>query len=102
MMTSKERLLGAIKGKEIDRVPWSPFLAYYWENLPQSERTCGQVEYLKKMEADPLLRGFACGYRAVHNNCNITISKTENKKYTTYETPVGNIVLEYTYSSNAR
>lgn len=33
-MSSKERLLNAITGKEIDRVPWSPFLAYYWDKLP--------------------------------------------------------------------
>ncbi len=30
-MTKRERLLSAIKGKEIDRVPWSPFLTCYWD-----------------------------------------------------------------------
>ena len=29
-MTAKERILNAVTGKPVDRVPWSPFLAYYW------------------------------------------------------------------------
>ena len=37
-MTAKERILNAVTGKEIDRVPWSPFLAYYWEHLPRKNR----------------------------------------------------------------
>lgn len=34
-MTPKQRLLAAIQGNPIDRVPWSPFLAYWWEAQPQ-------------------------------------------------------------------
>ena len=33
-MKSKQRLLSAIRGEPVDRIPWSPFLAYYWEHLP--------------------------------------------------------------------
>ena len=36
-MTSKERIMNAILGKETDRTPWSPFLAYYWEHLPEEK-----------------------------------------------------------------
>ena len=57
-MSSKERIMNAILGKETDHTPWSPFLAYYWEHLPEADRSCGQVKYMKKMGADPLLRGF--------------------------------------------
>ncbi len=58
-MTSRERLLAALRGQEIDRIPWSPFLAYWWEHQPQEIQDCGQLWFLKEIGADPLLRGFA-------------------------------------------
>ena len=45
-LTAKQRLLRAIRGEDIDRVPWSPFLAYWWENQPESvTRTVNQKLY---------------------------------------------------------
>ena len=58
-MTSRERLLAALRGQEVDRIPWSPFLAYWWEHQPQEIQDRGQVWFLKEIGADPLLRGFA-------------------------------------------
>ena len=55
--TSKRRLLAAIRGEETDHIPFSPFLAYYFDFLPREVREKGQLEYLKAMGADPLLRG---------------------------------------------
>lgn len=40
-MTSKQRLLAAIRGEEVDHVPFSPFLAYYFDFLPKSVRKKG-------------------------------------------------------------
>jgi len=34
-MTSKERLVNALAGKPVDRVPFSPFLAYVWQHYPK-------------------------------------------------------------------
>ena len=62
-MTSKDRILNAIRGKEIDRVPWSPFLAYFWEHLPAEERAMGERAYLQRAGADPLFRGYGRAYR---------------------------------------
>ncbi len=101
-MTPKTRILNAINGLETDRVPWSPFLAYYWEHLPPEERSCGKLEYLKKMGADPLLRGVGKAYDISYENCDITVKQNGNKKYTTYSTRVGSITTEHTLSSTAR
>lgn len=54
-MTPKERLLASIRGDTIDRPAFAPFLAYYWESLPEGIRKRGQLEYLEGMGADPLL-----------------------------------------------
>lgn len=100
-MTRKERLLGAIRGKEIDRVPWSPFLAYYWESLPAEVQNRGQIPYLLEMGADPLLRGFFQLYDTTLTNCQFRQKTEGNKRYDIYETKVGTLTEEYTYSKEA-
>ena len=44
--TPKQRLLAAILGKETDYVPFSPFLAYYFESLPEEVRARGDRDYI--------------------------------------------------------
>ena len=61
-------MLGALRGETIDRTPWSPFLAYYFDSLPQEIREKGQFEYLRQMGADPLLRGFHRLTRCIFEN----------------------------------
>lgn len=100
-MTPKQRILSAIRGEETDRVPWSPFLAYYWESLPREITEKGQLYYLKEMGADPLLRGSHTPYEVKYHNCTITESQRDGKKYVTYETPVGSLTETYTLSSVA-
>lgn len=100
-MTAKERILNAIQGKETDRVPWSPFLAYYWEHLSEEERAGGQVEYMKKMGADPLLRGFNILYRTEYTNCDITETRVDNQSIRKYSTKVGELTETRTYSATA-
>lgn len=53
-MTSRRRLLAALRGQEVDRIPWSPFLAYWWEHQPQQIQDCSQVWSFKEIGADPL------------------------------------------------
>lgn len=100
--TPKQRLISAITGKETDRMPWSPFLAYYWEHLPQSVQEQGQLAYLTELGADPLLRGFYSLSESVYHNCTVTPSKRGNRMFTTYETPVGTLQEGYTYSESAQ
>ena len=100
-MTSKERLLRAIRGQETDRVPWSPFLAYYWEHLPIEVQKKGQEIYLKQMGADPLLRGFHTLFHADVKNCEFRSNTCGNKRIDVCETRVGTLTEEYTYSETA-
>ena len=68
-MTHRERLINAMRGRETDRLPWSPFLAYYFEHLPQPVQDRGQLPYLLEMGADPLLRGFVQLFDTTFDGC---------------------------------
>ena len=99
-MKSRERLLSAIRGGEIDRTPWSPFLAYYWESMPKDVRDRGQFAYLKEMGADPLLRGFHQLTRCVYRQCEIRDKWVGKEMFRSYETPVGTLTERYVYSQD--
>ena len=97
-MTPKERLLNAISGKETDRIPWSPFLAYWWESQPKQFQAKGQLQFLEDIGADPLLRGFHELFKKTSKNC-CTTDTTEGKtRLVTHTTPVGELRCVYTYS----
>ena len=98
-MKSRQRILGALKGTPIDRIPWSPFLAYYWESLPESERAKGQIEYMKEMGADPLLRGAYNLAYGVHRKCEIESEQIGKDRIVTYNTPIGTLTEKHTYST---
>lgn len=100
MMKSRQRLLGALRGESIDRVPWSPFFAYYWESLPVEIQEKGQFEYYQNMGADPLLRGFHKLARCTFRNCEIETVNSGRERYLTYHTPVGNLTEKSIYSPN--
>ena len=97
-MRSRQRLLGALRGEAIDRTPWSPFLAYYWEGMPKEVRDGGQFAYLRAMGADPLLRGFHRLTRCEYKNCQARETVSGRERYRTYETPVGSLTEKYVYS----
>lgn len=59
-MTSKDRILAALHGQDVDRVPFSPFLAYVWESFPQDIQDKGQLAFHQRIGADPLWRGAPC------------------------------------------
>jgi uroporphyrinogen-III decarboxylase len=63
-MTCQERLLAALRGQAVDRVPWSPFLAYWWEHQPIAVQERGQPAFLRELGADALLRGFRTPFLA--------------------------------------
>ena len=61
-MTSRQRLLAALRGQEVDRLPWSPFLAYWWDFQPKEVQDRGQIAFLREIGADALLRGFITAF----------------------------------------
>jgi len=62
-MTAKERITCAIEGKPVDRLPFSPFLAYVWEHFPPEIQALGQLGFLQEVGADPMWRGAPCPVR---------------------------------------
>jgi hypothetical protein len=63
-MSSRERLEEALEGGAPDRMPFSPFLAYVWESLPQAVQDAGQLAFHHRIDADPLWRGAPCPVKA--------------------------------------
>lgn len=98
IMTPKQRLLAAIKGEASDRLPWSPFLAYFWEDQPLSVQDMGQLRFLEEMGADPLLRGFQTLWKPKRTKCTVVESVDGNEKQVVYETPVGSLKERYVYT----
>ncbi len=97
-MTSKTRILNALTGKEVDRMPWSPFLAYFWEYQPKEIQEIGQIKYMQEIGADPLRRGSHEISRPIYKNCEVTEKIAGDKKIVRYETKHGSLELGYTYS----
>lgn len=101
-MKSRQRLLAAIRGEAVDRVPWSPFLAYYWDYLPAQVQARGQFAYLKEMGADPLLRGSHLLYKCTYKNCEFEDKAIGKVGYRAYHTPVGTLVEKGMHSDVGR
>jgi len=109
-MTSRERLLAVLRGQSADRVPWAPFLTYWWDqNLIEGAERLGEIGFKKAVGADLLMRGHKD--RPVHNEYEnlfmfrinygkTKISETINgdKKQLLYETPFGLLRAGYRYS----
>jgi len=112
-MTARERLLAALRGQEVDRIPWSPFLAYWWENQPKAIQDRGQPWFLKEIGADALLRGFAPPFSCsnfygadvypdqfclVFPGCDMRREVNGNDWAVHYMTPVGTVTMLSRYS----
>lgn len=113
MMTPKQRLLASITGKEIDRLSWSPNLAYWWEHSPEEIVSMGEVAFLQSVGADPLIRGhyaYPPGSKSWDNmmlykvsydgGCRVEESIEGDKKQVVYETPIGKLEFTYLYSAS--
>ena len=100
-MTPKERLLAAIQGRDVDRTPWSPFLAYWWEAQAPEITQKGQLAFMESIGADPLLRGFSAPWSGKYAGVTIHAQSRPNERVEEWETPVGTLRLIYRYSSVA-
>lgn len=98
-MLPKQRILNTLSGKEVDRFPWSPFLAYFWEHLPTQTTEKGMQVFYEDIGADPMLRGSHALFNIAYKNCNITEKISGNEKFTSYETPIGTIVEKSVYTA---
>lgn len=87
-----------MRGGSTDRVPFSPFLAYFWEAQPEAVRKRGQLAFLQDAGADPLWR---CAPGVVAQTCpglNRRESTRGRETEIVFETPVGSIRERYTAS----
>ncbi|NLG25481.1 MAG: hypothetical protein GX558_09005 [Clostridiales bacterium] len=99
-MQPRERLLRALRGEPVDRCPWSPFLAYWWEAQPESVRAQGQLAFLEAVGADPLLRGFGATWAIEYVGVDRRVSVRGGHRQEALETPVGSLALGYRYSQS--
>lgn len=98
-MTSEERLCAALAGREVDRVPYSPFLAYFWDMQPPEIQQAGELAFLLKIGADPLFRGHCKCHRLVHSDTQIEDNTTGNERVVRITTPVGVLETRYIYTA---
>jgi uroporphyrinogen-III decarboxylase len=103
-MTPHERLVAALRGQPVDRIPWSPFLAYWWEHQPQEIQAMGQIAFFREIGADALLRGFTTAFKCsdpfgndlvlANEMPNVTFHRLEkgNLWCSEFITPVGSLV----------
>lgn len=108
-MSYKERLLNAIKGREVDRLAWSPLLEYFWQSLPSEIQKKGQYAFLKEIGADPLLRGYSHRtgkiYRVSkkdYDDCIVTNKGNDKEMITLYETPIGTLTARSVYADTSK
>lgn len=97
-MQPKERLLRAIRGEEVDRTPWSPFLAYWWEAQPENVRGGDMLDFLEECGADPLLRGFGSTWKKFHHKVEKRETVRGSMREEVWYTPVGKLRFLYRYS----
>ena len=94
-MNSTERLVSAMRGEPVDRPPFSPFLAYFWEAQPAAVRNAGQLAFLKSVGADPLWRCSPGIVRHEIPGLVIRDSRRGDETLVAYETPVGTLTERY-------
>jgi hypothetical protein len=109
-MTSRERMLVVLRGKQADRIPWAPFLTYWWDqNMVCGAERLGEIGFKRAVGADLLMRGHKDRMvRDAYENLfmfKISYGKTKisetingDKKQTRYETPLGPLQAGYRYS----
>lgn len=90
-MTSRERLVAALSGKPVDRVPFSPFLAYVWGYFPSKIQQAGELAFLQEIGADPLWRGSTCPVRVIQADTQRRQFTEGGRQYEETITPVGTL-----------
>ncbi len=100
-MTSRERLLSALRGEEVDRLPFSPNLAYLFETLPQELRDLGHAGFFDMIGADHLNRFCPCPVKVERPETMRTQHWQEGvRKGLQIETPVGAVTMEWRHSGD--
>ncbi|NSW53895.1 MAG: hypothetical protein HPY85_15450 [Anaerolineae bacterium] len=100
-MTPNQRLLAALRGEDTDRLPWSPFLAYWWEHQPPAFRAQGQIAFLRAIGADALLRGFLTPFESSFDpgaEIRVRNFTADGLQWTVHETPCGTLRTATRYS----
>ena len=98
-MTPKQRILAALKGEEVDTIPWCPFLAYWWEAQPKAFQDRGQPWFFKEIGADTMLRGFYQAFNISYEEGFNVIQKTNSEFGSIqYITPTGTLSCRTRYS----
>ncbi len=89
-MTSKERILNALHGRDVDYLPFSPNLAYVWEFFPKDIQKLGWGGFQKLIGCDPLWRGAPCVVRTIQpDKLRVVETKTDTHTFIEHHTPVG-------------
>jgi hypothetical protein len=99
-LSSKERIELSLKGEEVDRPPFSPNLAYFWECQPESVQEHGMAAFLAEAGADPLWRGAPCPVRIETRDVEIRSEWRGNELFEETITPVGRLIARSVRSSS--
>ncbi len=100
-MTSKERIVAALAGRPVDHLPFSPFLAYVWEYLPQNIQDMGQLQFHKLIGADPLWRGAPLPVASACSQVESRITPVEGGHHQQLITPVGSLHMTWKQTGTA-
>ncbi|MEK7399390.1 MAG: uroporphyrinogen decarboxylase family protein [Candidatus Poribacteria bacterium] len=101
-MTSKERIQSAIEGREVDYLPFSPFLAYVWDYFPEEIRKQGDLAFHKSINADPIWRGAPCPVNAIPPQLEHKSYQEGKLNISEITTPVGKLREGYIPSPEGR
>jgi uroporphyrinogen-III decarboxylase len=106
-MTSRERLLAALRGDPVDRIPWSPCVdGYFLSSLPAGEKLDEQG-FHKAIGADAMLRHVALyestapatGGKPANPRVDCRMERLDDGTLRfTYETKVGSLVEEFKWN----
>ena len=92
MLTTRQRLIRALHGQEVDRMPWAPLIDdYYLAYMHSIGRPVNVVECLKEIGADVIERHCPCCRYKYSGGVQKKEWTEGNTIYSRFETPVGNV-----------
>lgn len=103
MLTPKQRILSALRGQPVDRIPYCPFLAYWWEFHQAELPMDSQLDFMEFIGADPLLRGMATLFSCKHNKArHLVLEESAAVRRYQYQTPLGDLTYSYRYARSSQ
>lgn len=101
-MSGRERLIAALNSEETDRLPFAPLIDnYFVSSLGEQNRRKSLIAACKYIGCDIMERHVFNPTPKI-NNLKTSLSKSDNKIITYYETPVGTLTQEETISGNTK